>query len=215
MSRVIDAEILAAMRSGAFKPFVLFDMSSVDSTCVYTDCDIPIQYDGTLYMPRTFRMGDVSYSMARAVDKITLDIDNIDQILTSFFIGGTQQGEEVILYLAILDSDNALVGSDCPMIFKGIIDNWACDEESLVVTIANRLVHWNKETLNRHSPSCSHKEFGSDYCAYAGDTSGGCDRSYAQCEVYGNTDNFRGFRWLPGIMTKEFWWGRVQGEEPK
>jgi len=34
-----------------------------------------------------------------------------------------------------------------------------------------------------------------------------CDRSYASCTAYANTDNFGGFRFLPYLENKEVLWG--------
>lgn len=35
-----------------------------------------------------------------------------------------------------------------------------------------------------------------------------CDQSYDRCVILGNTTNFGGFRWLPGLATKSIVWGR-------
>lgn len=35
-----------------------------------------------------------------------------------------------------------------------------------------------------------------------------CDQSYDRCVILGNTTNFGGFRWLPGLATKNIIWGR-------
>lgn len=43
-------------------------------------------------------------------------------------------------------------------------------------------------------------------CRYAGAETW-CDMSWDRCNALGNTDHFRGCRWLPGILGKELWWG--------
>jgi hypothetical protein len=45
-------------------------------------------------------------------------------------------------------------------------------------------------------------------CAYLGDETW-CDQSYARCVTLGNSDNFGGFRFLPSLMEKDIWWGKV------
>lgn len=45
-------------------------------------------------------------------------------------------------------------------------------------------------------------------CAYLG-SEAWCDQSYARCCNLGNSGNFGGFRFLPSLMEKDIWWGRV------
>jgi len=39
-----------------------------------------------------------------------------------------------------------------------------------------------------------------------------CDRTYTKCVTLSNTTNYGGFRWLPSIVDREIWWGRVRGQ---
>lgn len=93
-------------------------------------------------------------------------------------------------------------------IFEGLIDSWSMSEGKIEITVANILSQWAQRTLSKHSASCRWKEFKGTECGYAGSETW-CDRTYARCEVLSNTASFGGFRWLPSIVDKEIWWGRV------
>jgi hypothetical protein len=45
-------------------------------------------------------------------------------------------------------------------------------------------------------------------CAYIGGSLW-CDQSYERCVSLDNDENFGGFRFLPSLMEKDIWWGRV------
>ena len=94
-------------------------------------------------------------------------------------------------------------------LFMGYIDAWELNEETLKLTAVSIMSAWSQTTLNLHSPSCRWKKFkDASTCKYAGDETW-CDRTYSHCLVLENTANFGGFRWIPSIVDKTIWWGRV------
>jgi len=93
-------------------------------------------------------------------------------------------------------------------LFEGIIDNWKMEEGRISVEVTNIFARWQRRTLSRHSPSCRWPVFKGTYCTYTGSGTW-CDRSYKRCLTLGNQDNFGGFRWLPSIIDKEIWWGKI------
>jgi len=209
--RDIDSNILAELAKQELRPFYLLDMY-IDSTHYrYTDCDVPIVFDSNTYTPLGFSIGGVNYSSQNIVDSVDITIDNLDSVMTSIFIGGTPQGSTVTLALILLDSSYAIVGSASATVFEGTIDTWDLDEERCSITLTSLFSQWAQKTLSKHSPSCRWKEFKGTECGYAGAQTW-CDRTYARCQALGNTDNFGGFRWLPSIIDKEIWWGRLRGE---
>ena len=334
--RSIDADILAQFEAKELRPFMLLNMN-IDSTYYRrTDCDVPIIFNGNRYEPLGFRISPIRYSATNIVDQVQIDVDNLDQVMTAAFVGGTPQGEDVILEIVVLDSDYNLIpdASTSVTVFEGEIDSWSLDEEKLSVIVTGELAKWAQRTLAIHSASCRWKVFkgtnlvvngtfdsdtiwskgigwdigvthaGKAHCdgsqvaasylsqdlsliigktyrvvytlsnysagsivVYVGSSSHGtsrtadgtytediicagnsslyfqadanfvgsidnvvvydiavnqclyagaetwCDRTYARCTVLGNTDNFGGFRWLPSIIDKEVWWGRLRGED--
>jgi len=206
--RNLDSQIMAQLAASELRPFMLLDME-IDSTHYrYTDCDVPIVTGGNRFEPRGFTAEPIRYSMSRIVEEARFDLDNLDDALTAAFVGGAPQGGEVILYLALLDANYAVVAS--PVIqFQGELNAWNLDEEKVSVTVASLFTRWNQRTLAKHSASCRWKKFKGDECGYSGAATW-CDRSYSRCAALNNTDNFGGFRWLPSIMDAEIWWGRTR-----
>ena len=97
-------------------------------------------------------------------------------------------------------------------LFQGTLNSWGMREGQLRIEVSSILSRWNQQTLSKHSGSCRWKKFKGDECVYVGAATW-CDRTYARCETLGNELNFGGFRWLPSIVGKEVWWGRIPTTE--
>jgi len=179
----------------------------------FTDCDVPIVHAGSaeLFIPRGFTIDPIKFGQQQIVETLQVEIDDLDNRFTAAFVDETPQGATIKLYLVVLDANFQIVG-DRVLLFEGELDNWSLEEGKLSYTVTSALVAWSQRTLSRHGKSCRWKVFKGTECSYAGAVDH-CDRTYVTCEVLANTDNFGGFRWLPGIMNKEIWWGRVKGEE--
>ena len=167
-----------------------------------------------VYTPLGFKFANIRYSINNIVDKVDIEIDNLDQVQTAVFVGGTPQGSDVILSLVVLDADLKIVNGSAVTLFEGEIDTWNLNERRLSVTVTSIFYNWGQRTLSKHSPSCRWKAFKSTECDYVG-AADWCDRTYTKCATLSNTTNYGGFRWLPSIVDREIWWGRVQGEPPK
>jgi len=214
--KTIDPSIVAALQSKEIRPFILLDMSSFGTSYVFTDCDVPILHRSATYgtcrfVPRMFSFSSVNYSASRIVSDTTVELDNTDDVATVLF-DSTAQGKEVRISLVLVDSLGATLGTDAVELFRGVVDAWTLDEEKVSFTVVSKLNRWSKTTLNRHLASCRWKEFKGTECKYPGSETE-CDRSYARCSQLGNTANFGGFRWLPGLIGKEIWWGRKRGPQ--
>lgn len=203
--RTINSQIISELQSGSYIPFVLVHISLDGTDFYFTDCDIPIPESGNLYQPRGMEMGEIDYSLGTIVDSATITIDNTDDVLTSSFVGGTPQGNNMTISFVCLDSDYKVVVGAIEA-YPGEIDEWSLLEGKIEITIVHKLLRWNRITLNRHQSSCRFI-FKGAACSYSGGGSW-CDGSYARCAALGNTANFGGFRWLPSIEQKDFWWGR-------
>jgi len=208
--RTINASILTQLQSEELKPFYLLSWTIDGTTFRYTDCDVPI-YLTNNYVPLGFKFANIRYSINNIVDKVDIEVDNLDQAQTAIFVGGTPQGSDVTLSIVVLDADLNIVNSSAVTLFEGEIDEWVLNERRLSVTVTSIFYNWGQRTLSKHSPSCRWKAFKSTECDYAG-ASTWCDRTYARCVALANTTNYGGFRWLPSIVDREIWWGRVQGQ---
>jgi phage-related protein len=191
-----------------FKPFRLLKMTISGTAYNYTDCDIPIYYNSESYSPLPFKFNPINYSMGEIVDRAEIEIDNLNQVMTSLFVGGTPQGSDVVLSFVVLDSNNHPLGGNAAILFQGEIDSWNLDEERLRIVVSSIFVKWRQNTLSNHSASCRWKVFKSTECDYVG-ASTWCDRTYTRCVALSNTTNFGGFRWLPSLMNQDIVWGRV------
>ena len=168
---------------------------------------------GDKFSRRGIRPDPASYGLGTIVDKCTIEIDNVDQYMTSIFVGSSVQGSDVGLRMVVLDEDLSIIGGEAFTLFSGEIDSWELDpDDKVVVTMANIFTRWNQMTLANHSSSCRWKVFKGAECGYVGGATE-CDRTYVTCHTLGNSDNFGGFRWLPSLQDAVIWWGRSFGED--
>lgn len=202
--RTIPAGLTAELAKAQWTEFTAVKLTIGGSDYCYTDADIPIVIDGTRYEPRDFQFSPLSYSKANIVTRATVEMENLDEIFTSLFVGSTVQGSDVVVKKVVLPDDMTPVGVT---IFEGTIDDWQLDEERATITVASVLQRWSQRTMSNYSPSCRWKVFRGTECRYSGGATT-CDRSYQRCVDLGNEANFGGFRWLPSIQDKEIWWGQ-------
>lgn len=208
--RNFDAGIKAQLEAGELRPFILISLA-VGSGYYYTDCDVPLVYDGNRYEPHAFDLSAVNYSLGTVVDTCTLGLDDCGEDLKSDFIGGDPQGSQVVVRMVVLDVDYAIIGPAHVTWFDGEIGEWEYEEGTISMTVTNMFARWNMRTQSRHPASCRWKKFKGTECTYSGGESW-CDRSYTRCEALGNQANFGGFRWLPSIENANIWWGSAPKE---
>lgn len=218
MSKSISQVVLDELGTNEIISFNLFEFTDGINTYRYTDCDIPlwVTVDGTTaveFTPRGFTFDNINYSEGNIIDSATLKVDNVDQIMSSIFLGSVVQGNEATLWICILNSNKSILG--VAPIFMGNIDGWALDESLIDISISNIFTRWHNSANNRYSPSCRWKKFKGTECKYAGAETE-CDRSYARCIELGNTANFGGFRWLPDLENRtNIWWGPKPKEQKR
>jgi hypothetical protein len=210
--RPIDSDIIDQLELKEFRPFFLLTMT-IDSVAYrYTDCDIPLVFDGNTFTARGFQSGNVSYSTEQIVDRASFKVDDIDQTMKALFVGGSPRGEPVLFELVVLDSNYDVVDDESAVLFQGTIDEWNIDEADLIFTTTSLASQWNQRTLATQSSSCRWKAFKGTECTFVGEPTA-CDRTFAFCESIGNSANFGGFRWLPSIVESEIVWGRNRSGE--
>ena len=139
--RNIDSNILAELAKAEFRPFYLLDMEIESTHYRYTDCDVPIVFDGNTYTPLGFSIGSIKYSSQTIVDSLDLVIENLDSVMTSLFVGGTPQGSTVTLKVILIMEDGSIyympVSSICytPVSTEGLVGYWAFDDGSGTVAV--------------------------------------------------------------------------------
>ncbi len=237
--RPIDPSQVHELESEEIRAFGMLHMVVDGTEHAYTECDVPLAVSdtvtavftdtdavtfkdhdvswmlgegakATLYHPRGFEFQTISYSTAQIVDRCRITLDNLDDMFTNTFVGGTPQGSSVTLSIILLN-DSYKVIVEPVMLFQGFIDSWQIQQEGeLELTVTSLFSRWKQRTLQRQSSSCRWKQFKGPECGYSGNADW-CDRTYARCSALDNTANFGGFRWLPDIQDKAIWWGRTKG----
>ena len=214
MGKSISEVVLAALAEAQLTTCKLLQFTDGSNTYRYTDLDVPIYYttDSTasyMFTPRGFKFESINYSMGQIIDDASLSIDNLDQVMTSIFVGGVVEGKKATLWLCVIDSDNHIL--DTVQLFDGLIGGFDIDETEVNMTVLPVFVKWNQSAHSYCSASCRWKVFKGTECQYA-DSVTTCDRSYPRCKELGNTNNFGGFRWLLALQNKSIQWGPTEYE---
>lgn len=214
MSRSIIQSVLNQLEANELTTFMSLEFTDGSSWYRYTDLDVPVYAptDSTtshLFTPIGFRVESITYSTGNIVDEASLEIDNINQVMTSLFAGGTMQGNEASLYCGVMDANDQVL--DLIKVFEGLLDSFDLDERSLKLKISSYFSQWSQETMGKHSSSCRWKKFKGAECRYAG-AGDWCDRSYTRCQALNNIVHFGGFRFLPDLENKSIWWGPTPEE---
>jgi len=110
--RTLGTEVVTELESKEFRIFYLLEMNIDGTYYRYTNCDVAIAVQGKVYDSRPFATERISYSANQVVDNMVLTIDNLDNLLTTLFVGGTPRNSVVKLEAIILDENYKAVGSD-------------------------------------------------------------------------------------------------------
>ncbi len=153
-----------------------------------------------------FDISTINYSAKSSVDKVMINIQNVDLQMSAVFLNENIMNKWGILWIGFFDSNNVII--DQPIeLFRGLVSTWKLSELKASITLVNEFIFWNKKTLRKHQSSCRWAFKGTE-CGYSGAETW-CDQGYARCTALSNTDNFGGDRWLPDLMEKEIYWGRT------
>lgn len=215
--RTLPAALLTALSSDANFIKHLFLLQAA-STYYWTDCDQQINFadiGGTtrIWVPYSIRFNPANLSVGTMVDKIQVEIENIDKGMIPIFLNYVTRGSPFYTYRVLLNQDLIPVGStslsNTPMVFMGYVDDVEIDRKVARVTILNQFAQWKRLTPRRfYSPSC-HWIFKGQHCQFVGSTTTWCDQTYGQCAVLNNTSRFSGFRFAPDLDGRDVYWGKV------
>ena len=176
------------------------------ATYRYTDRDISLYSGGNKYSPLNFTLGNFVSAANMSIDRMTIDIDNTGLIFSAILLGEDVRNKTVIQSFGCLDADNKIIA--VAEFFRGILSDWDISEDTARITVVNEFILWKKKTLRICQSTCPWG-FKETECGYAG-VETWCDQSYERCLALNNEDQFGGFRFLPSIMEKEIWWGRIR-----
>lgn len=229
--RNIDADMVTEIAKEVTSTFFLLEYQ-LDSTYYYTDRDVPIFYGGHKYEPLAFDFGSLVYASNMSVDRVTINIDNVELWLSAFLLGEDVRNKTAVLSFGcmgenVIEWDEGVAWSDVAdtaewyqnyyyiigviELFRGFIGDWELSEIRARLTQVNEFILWKKKTLRICQASCPWifvNDGSGEYCRYNGAESW-CDQSYNRCLALGNNANFGGFRFLPAISERQIWWGRL------
>jgi hypothetical protein len=216
MSRNIPSIITDELEKVALTPFYLVQMKINNTYWRFTDCEIDItttvETSSATFQSRQFKFDDISYNNDDIVDAMQIRFDDVLPVLKAIFVENVISEEEFKIWLVLFDDSNEIIAKQ--NIFKGYMNEFDIDETTLTLTITSVFAKWAQTSYGKHSALCRWKKFKSTECKYAGAESA-CDRTYSRCTQLSNTDNFGGFRYIPGIEDLSVQWGPTQKEAEK
>lgn len=203
--RSAPTELVAELVKEANRLCFLVELE-LASTLRYTDLDLDLVWNGNTYSSRGLSFTAAEYSISPQVDKITFEIDNVDLAFSSVILNQEVRNKKCNIRLCALNWPAQIIG--VALIFSGVIDRCSFDHQRARFEVLNPFVFWRRKVPRRiHQPTCPWA-FKSTECGYTGEESW-CDKSFDRCSALANTDNFGGFRFLPSLINKKIWWGRV------
>jgi len=172
-----------------------------------TNADQKIYYEGKTYEPWGMNFGAVEYSISPTVDKVSVEVDNVDLTFSSMLQTEEMRGKRFLIRLAALNQNMGVVGA--VIHFDGILDSIRAKKKIVKIDVYNHMILWKKKIPRRtHQPTCTWTFKDSSTCKYTGATAT-CDKSWDECVAMSNSINFGGFRFLPSLSDKQIWWGSV------
>ena len=182
----------------------LFELSFA-TTYHWTDSDIDVYYDKTWWTSKGISFDAATFSASPKVDSIEFLIDNVDLAISTIVMAQEIRGKACTIYRVALDKNMTVLGST--KLFVGFVDSIEIDGKRARFSIYNHFIRWKMATPRRlHQATCAWTFKGAS-CTYQGAETW-CDHSWERCVALGNSQNFGGFRWLPGLVDKQVWWGR-------
>jgi hypothetical protein len=204
-SQALSNELLKEANCLCF--LVVFDVSvgAVPAIFRYTSLDVNIVYGGNIHYSRGMTFSGAEYSISPQVGKISFAIDNVDRAFSSLILNREVRGKRCDILLCALNWPATIIGVST--LFSGVIDGAGFDHQRASFDVFNPFVFWRRRVPRRIHQSTCPWEFAKIECTYVGiyET---CDKSYEDCILRENTDNFGGFRFLPSMIQKKVSWGR-------
>jgi phage-related protein len=192
--------------------FWLVEFQFSSGTYRYTDADIPMKAaSGEPYLPRPLRVNVIDQRPGFAVNRVDLELSNVDRAISTIFFSQDCAGKTAVLSArATYALGRGMVTEE---LFRGVVLGWGdMDEVRAPIRLGSQFMLWKKRSLRLPTPSCPWVFKGSE-CAYSGDEDW-CDQSYARCEAIGNKWNFGGRRFISSLEGKKIFWGPDPDKKP-
>ena len=198
--RNIHAGLLEGLASETYRPCVLLALDDGDEVLRYTTWTDNLEHSSNVYYPRGLDFSAIRYGTAGIVDNVSFKIDDTDRALYAFMAVQRPGQTSATVTLAVVDRYGTIIGATD--VFIGSLSEWSYSPASLTCKVSSVFVQWANVSTKVFSGSCRWAIFKGSECKYVGDEAE-CNRTYSQCELYSNTDNFGGFRWIQSLEDKD------------
>jgi len=189
-----------ALESQQYRQALLISLEDIGGQdFYYTTWNTGIYQAPNMYVPRGMQFQNISYSSTQIVDRLSVDLDDVDRSLYGTLGKYNIREYPVEVTFVILDENSKVIAS--LGIFTGTIDQWSYSPGKVKIIAVSIFSQWTRVTTALYSGSCRWRKFKGTECQYSG-TGMECDRTYDQCVTYSNEDNYGGFRWLPSLIGK-------------
>lgn len=167
--------------------------------------DVSVYYDNKIFESKGIDFGAFESSISSQVDKLSVDIDNVDLVMSALIMGSEIRGKSATLKLVALDTNMVVIGES--LLFSGIIDSAKANKRTASFELLNHMILWKKKIPRRTSSvTCPWSFKDPDTCRYVGAFTT-CDKSWDNCTQRSNTINFGGHPYIASLVDKSIWWG--------
>jgi hypothetical protein len=150
--RNIDADLSAELAKTAFTYFHMVEFYFTSATYRYTDFQYDLYYGGNKFSPRGMSFGDMGSNTGLSVDKITVEMDDTDLVLSALLLGEDVRYTRCSFYVGAIDANHEIIAIN--EFFRGVVDSWELPEPTAKITVATELIKWQDSTLRIAQSTC-------------------------------------------------------------
>ena len=185
----VSPELAAALAAPANQPLDLYELA-LDSGTLYWSTE-DISWGGNAYTAMAVGRSPCVQNMTGDFNTVSVRVANVSTAAAQALLGETIEGRR----LTIRKIDRTVAG-DSVVLFSGVLQRISSiDDEEAVIEAIELLGSIDDQFGRPFQAACSIREFKGSICRYAGPETD-CDRSWAQCSGYSNTESFFGMRFL-------------------
>jgi hypothetical protein len=155
MTRDIDAAVVTASQEAVIRPVLMFDGNFASGHVRVHSGVGTITYGGNDYtgLGTLGRISPIDESIELSASGIKVSLSGIPGDLISTALGEHYQGRLAVIYIALLDSSYAVIGTPT-IVFQGRMDNINITlgaSADLSLSIENPLVDWDRPRERRYN----------------------------------------------------------------
>jgi hypothetical protein len=184
----------------------------VSSPVYLTSAERDVEWNGNRYFAAVpYNVSNIRNNPHSAPEPMRVMLGNCKRSLLAAVFAEPIQGKDFIIRKTAWLPGSTIVPPY--ILYSGWIDTVQVDEKqdtgAISIEVKNDFLRWQSGVpKNTFGAGCNWMfKSGTPGCQYVGAASL-CDRTWENCIALQNTDRFRGFRVIPLIEDRQFWWGR-------